>query len=129
MEIIVKIGGQWKDDREAHAFFELHRKWVAKRVSVLQKEFNFRPPSKLLLRPYYFKNGISPVYGRAEYNPFKPINYHLMLCVPVCLKEKDKGLWVTDHELSHIVCAIKYKDWSHGKNFKQIYEYCRNGKK
>ncbi len=123
MKLVIKIGGRWKNDRKVEKLFRLYAERAEEIMLKLSKELRFRLPKQIILRPFYFKGGISMFNGRLLYDPCK--GYSIALSVPHCIKMKDKGIWVLDHECSHVAAAIKHKDWGHGENFKRIYAACR----
>lgn len=123
MQVIIKIGGRWKDDRRAYKLFRLHTKRVKTTMKRLSKTFRFRPPKQIILRPLYYKGNLGACYGRAIYDPFS--GYSIAINITACQNMLDKGLWVVDHECAHIAANIKHKDFGHGERFQRFYAACK----
>lgn len=118
MKVNVRIGGRWKDCRKSIKAFELYRRRIEIRLPAAGKIMKFRPPGELTLRPFYYRTPVSYFMGRAMYD-FDNGSV-IAMSIDECLRERDKGLSVLDHEMAHIATAIKYGEWSHGENFEKV---------
>lgn len=118
MKIIVKCGGRWKDDKEAEKFLNYHAGYMDNLLSVLAEKLKFKLPSKIVLRPLYYKE-FAMMAGRLNYIPGK--GYSIALHIEACRRMWKKGKSVVDHECAHLANALLHKDWGHGEKFKKIY--------
>ncbi len=125
MRIVTSIGGRWKGCEDSKILFAIHKERARKLFSSLPRLYGVRPPDELTLRPFYFKGQESRINGRALY--INGRGYFILLSVPDCMAMPDKGLWVMDHEVAHII-AWRMGDNSrmrHRPIFEDVYRSAR----
>ena len=82
-------------------------------------------PNQITLRPLYVKGGFPYSYdGFAAWCPLE--GYTIKMNVETCQLKKDKGISILDHECAHIARCICDNDFTHGKDFKEMYAACKS---
>lgn len=118
MKIIVKCGGRYKNDKKAERFLNYHAGYIDNLLPVLAERLKFRLPSKIVLRPLYYKE-FAMMAGRLNYDPDK--GFSIALHIDACRNMRNKGQRVVDHECAHLADVLLNKNWGHGKTFKKMY--------
>ncbi len=117
MKIITKIGGRYRNCERTSKLFHLYKSRINQLLPVAIKNYKPKLPDELILRPFYTRNGFCEYYGRLRYQPFT--GWSILMNVDDCAAKPDFGLSVVDHEVAHLVMAVKYDDWGHGDEWKE----------
>lgn len=64
MRVPIEINGKWRDMPQARRLLDLHRERLLSRMPLLAKEFGFKAPGKILLRPLNVRGPFSATAGR-----------------------------------------------------------------
>ncbi len=124
MIIEIQINGRYKAQKEKLLpIFNIYLKRIKKTTKILSKIYKVKPPETLILRPLYTKNGNNEYYGRLIHDNCN--GYQIAINFGLCLKRRDKGIEILDHECAHIIADLIERDLGHGKMFKEIYILCR----
>ncbi|MDP3110641.1 MAG: SprT-like domain-containing protein [Thermodesulfovibrionales bacterium] len=91
-------------------------------MSALKKEFKFRLPAKIILRPLYYAEWGATTAGRFNYDPYK--GYSIALNIEECRRRKNKGEVISRHECAHFANVMLHKEWGHGEKFRKIKSVC-----
>jgi hypothetical protein len=114
---------KWKHPKLLN-ILELHRERILASMPIMAEEYRFRLPGRIVLRPLEIKGPYSVKAGRYYWEPGK--GFSIALNLIYCALQKDKGLWVSDHEMAHIVSGIRFNAWTtHREPHSSIYNFCR----
>lgn len=124
MIIGIQINGRYRTQKEKLLpIFNTYSKRIKKTTKILARIYKIKLPGTLILRPLYTKNGNNEYYGRLIHD--NCTGYQIAINLGLCLKLRDKGIEILDHECAHIIADLIERDLGHGKMFKEIYILCR----
>jgi predicted SprT family Zn-dependent metalloprotease len=114
MRIHYSIKGVYKKSPKAEKELKLYGKECKRILNWLSKQFDFKLPDTIILRPLYSTRGRWGYHGRANC-------YMIALNLPALRRESPEGIMdVLFHEASHVAEYWKFGKLGHSKTFKNI---------
>jgi hypothetical protein len=123
LKIYIEARGRYKNCQETWQLLEKYAERLQRVLPMVARLFGVRVPKGIILRPMYVKKDYYPYHGRAQYETGK--GWQILMNIETCKHMKDKGMWVLDHEIAHVIDCLKHYNITHGKRFQRVYEICR----
>ena len=122
MRLKIKTEGTYKKSKQAREELKQYGKEAKVILQWLAKQFDFKLPRGLIVKPLYSQNGIHGSYGRAVYRSGRDEG-HISFNVPKLRTLKKRIVFhVIFHETIHVAEGIKHGRAGHGKNFDRMME-------